>query len=151
MRQRRRRSKRSFLVQATLLVLGCTLTLTFSFFGVFAILSGEMTGIGNRLPFYVLGMAVVFVAIVVYMEEQKAHGRTIIASASSFGVTAFLVFTLGTEGLIYSAENPGSVMTSKQFLYVVAAGMITTGIGYWMLKHWDEVVHNSPRRSRSRS
>lgn len=151
MQRHRKRKQRSFLIQASLLIFGCTFTLTFSFFGVFSIVSSETTGIADRMPFYVIGMATVFVGLVVYLEEHRYDARTILVTSAGLGATAFVVLLLSTEGLFYAASNPGEVMTSKQFPYLIAAGMITTGFGYWILRHWQEVVGNSsptPRRRR---
>lgn len=137
---RRNMTDQTFLARVGALVVGCTAVLTLSFFGIVAILTGDAAGIGTRLPFYALGMAAVFVAAVVGLEQRRREGRAVLAAASLLAVGGGLLLTLGGEGVAYAGRNPEQVLGSGHVLYLVAAGLIATGIGYWGLHHWRDVV-----------
>ena len=122
-------------------ILGSTLVLTTTFIGIIGLLSGGSPDAGTRLPVYVLAMALGFVGVVVVSEQQygaRADGRSVIASASIMALLVFLVVTLSGEGVIFAIQNPEEVVLTELFLYVVAAGLIGTGLGYWGLNHWRE-------------
>ncbi len=140
------RPDRAFVARAVAIVLACTLALTFSFFGLVAIVTGESGAFVSRLPFYVLMTAVAFVGTILFLEEHRHDGRAIITMATVAAVVAFLVVALGAEGVAYAVDRPGEVLTSKLFLYLSAAGMIATGLGYWGLHHWREVLGTSAGR-----
>lgn len=125
--------------RAGALVAVCTLVLTASFVGLVALLSGKAPGISGRLPFYVLGMATAFVGTIVLFETQGHDGRTIIATAGSVALGAFILLTLGGEGAMHVWRNPGQVVASQLLFYFLAAGMIGTGLGYWGVNHWQEL------------
>lgn len=120
------------------LILGCTLLLTASFVGILAVFSGDVTTFKSRIPWYLLIGAAVFVGTIVLLEENGAHGRTILATALLTTVLAFILVSLGVEGFIFTLENPDTVFVSQLVLYLLAAGLIGTGVGYWGLNHWRE-------------
>lgn len=137
---------RTFVARAVVVVLVCTLALTFSFFGLVAIVTGETGAFISRLPFYVLGTAAAFVGTILLLEEHRRDGEAIIVMATVAAAVAFLVLALGVEGVAYAVERPGEVLTSQLFLYLTAAGMIATGLGYWGLHHWRELLGTSAGR-----
>lgn len=117
------------------IVVGCTFALTASFFGAVAIVTGEANGLAGRLPFYVLGAAIVFVVALVVLDDLLVDGVAILQGAGGVGVGAFVFFTLGVEGIAFAVSDPGKVVATQLFLYVVAAGMIASGIGFWAIRH----------------
>jgi hypothetical protein len=144
MAQRRRFDAES-IGRAGALIAGCTLVLTASFLGLVALVSGEAAGLSDRLPAYVLGMATAFVGSVLLAETQGLDGRTVIVGAGGVALAAFVVLTLGGEGLLHAAKNPGALLTSHMLFYFLAAGMIATGLGYWAINHWGELSIRSSK------
>jgi len=118
------------------LIVLCTAVLTLSFFGVIALATGAAAGLEARVPAYALGGAIAFVAGVVWLDQRRYAGRVILAVASGLAVGVFAVLLFGGEGLLYVSQNPEAVLASSGFLYLVAAGFIATGLGYWGVRHW---------------
>lgn len=137
----RRTRDRRFLARVGALIITCTTVLTLAFFGLVALLTGTAADIGTRLPFYVLGMAGVFVATIIGLEERRQEGQVILIAASSTAVIGGIIFTLGGEGIVYAANHPDQALASQQFLYLVAAGLIATGVGFWGINHWREALN----------
>ncbi|MFB6300327.1 MAG: hypothetical protein ABEH65_08720 [Halobacteriales archaeon] len=133
-------SDRQFIHQVGIFVVVCTLVLTFSFFGLLALSTGASADIGARLPFYVFGMAVVFVAGIVGLEQGKYEGREIVIGAASVAIGAFIVLTLGGEGVMLAMRQPGTVFSIQRFLYLLAAGLMATGLGYWAVRNRRKVL-----------
>jgi hypothetical protein len=134
-------------------VVGSTLVLTATFIGVVALVSGGNPRLGTRLPFYVLAMALGFVAWVVASEQRygkRADGRSVLGTAAATSLVVFVVVTLAGEGLVFASDNPGEVVLSELFLYFLAAGLIGTGLGYWGLRHWREFARVRPGGSGAR-
>jgi hypothetical protein len=120
------------------LVAGCTLVLTAAFVGVVALVSGLSPGLNTRLPVYVLVMAGSFVGTLLVVERRRRDGRQIIVTAAGVGTAAFVLVALAGEGLSYAAANPTEVFDPTLILYLLAAGLIGTGLGYWGVRHWRE-------------
>lgn len=120
------------------LIVSCTLLLTSAFVGFIAALSGEVHGFESRLPWYLVGAAVVFVGTIVLLEVNDATGRTIIVSALVVGGFAFVLLFLAVEGFVFTLEHPGAVLDTRLILYFFAAALVATGLGYWGLRHWRE-------------
>lgn len=136
---RARQFDQEALARAGALVAGCTLVLTASFVGLVALVSGAAVGVVDRLPLYVLGMATAFVgAIVVFEMENEAGGRVLVI-AGTLAVGTFLVTLLSGEGIVHALRYPGQVLASQLLLYLLAAGMIATGLGYWVVQHWQDL------------
>lgn len=133
----------AFLLRSVPLIVACTVILTFSFFGIVALTTGQTSGVAERLPFYAFGMAAVFVATIVFLDHRGFDGRAIIVAAFGSGVVSLVLLSLGGEGVVYVVNNPDRVTQSHQFMYLVAAGLMTTGIGYWVLRHWQDLVDSS--------
>jgi hypothetical protein len=132
---------RQRVARVAVLVGACTVVLTASFVGVLALLSGDSGSLGRRLPLYVLVMAVVFVAVILRVEDGRrggADGSSVLRSAAALSMTAFVLVTLSGEGMAYALRYPGRVLASELLLYFLAAGLIGTGLGYWGLNHWRE-------------
>ena len=133
----------AFLIHSVPVIVFCTVVLTFSFFGIVALTTGQTTGVAERLPFYAFGMAAVFVATIVFLDQKDFDGRAIIVAAFGSGVVSLVLLSLGGEGIVYVWNNADTVTQSHRFMYLVAAGLMTTGIGYWVLRHWQDLVDSS--------
>jgi hypothetical protein len=136
--------------RAVLAVGASTVVLTACFVGVLALVSGEITGFGDRLPLYAVAMGAAFVAALLRTERRygpdapgdteggRFDGAAILTTAVGVAVAAVLVVSLAGEGVVYAMSSPEAVVTSTLFLYFVAAGLIATGLGYWGVRHWRE-------------
>ncbi|WP_424003327.1 hypothetical protein ACOZ4I_04155 [Haloarcula salina] len=137
-------SRREFLRRVVLVIGGCTIGLTAAFVGVLAVLSGEIQSVSSRVPWYLVGGALLFVATIVLLDENDADGRTIIVSALVVSVVGFGLLTLAVEGIRFAIMRPELVFVSQLVLYLFAAGLIGTGVGYWALRHWREFSTAGP-------
>ncbi len=120
------------------LIVISTLLLTAGFVGFIAVLQGDVTDFDSRLPWYLLGAAIVFVGTIVLLEVNGADGRTIILSATVVGVLSFILLFLATEGLVFTIDNRSILSDTRLILYFFAAALVATGVGYWGLRHWRE-------------
>lgn len=117
----------------------CTLVLTAAFLGAVALVTGEATGAGTRLPLYVLVAAGAFVGGVVLIEESRHGGRTTLAAAGTIGVVAFALVGLAAEGALFAASDPSTALGSQLVFYLLATALVGTGLGYWAVHHWGTV------------
>ena len=140
-----RQWNREALARAGAFVVASTVALTASFLGVVGLLTGEVTGLNTRLPFYVLVMALAFVAAVVTFEEGYREASQILLLAVLVAGVSFLLATFGGEGVAFLLQNPQEVVASQLLFYILAAGLIGTGIGYWTLNHWSELTWTGSR------
>lgn len=127
-------------MQAALFVVVCTLALTASFLGLVGLVTAAVEGISNRLPFYVLAMAIAFVGSILALEGEFDSGRDVLEVAALAALVTCIVVTLSGEGVAYSLQRPEKVFSSQFVFYFLAAGLIGTGLGYWGLHHWEEYV-----------
>ncbi|MFB6070793.1 MAG: hypothetical protein ABEJ76_07195 [Halanaeroarchaeum sp.] len=119
-------------------ILASTVLLTSSFLGVLAVITAKTAGFSNRFPFYVLLMALGFVAALFLLERPDFQGTQILVATLGLTVTIFLVVTLAGEGLTYAYRYPEEVFVSNLILYLVAAGLIGSGLAFWSVRHWRE-------------
>lgn len=115
-----------------------SILLTACFVGVLGLLSGELTDTNSRLPVYFLGMAVVFVVAMFGLIRYDADGVTAMVGSIGISILGLLLFGLAGEGLVYGIQYPGRVFGSTLLVYFLAAGLIGTGLGYWLLAFWRE-------------
>lgn len=120
-------------------VVGSTLTLSASFFGVVALATGQADGALNRMPYYILAAAAAFVAALVLLEEWRLDAGTVMRAAGTVALAAFLLVGLGVEGFWYVVQYPEAVVSSQLFVYVLSAGMMATGLGFWTARHYREL------------
>jgi len=120
-------------------VVGSTLTLSASFFGVVAMATGEAGGALGRMPYYILATAAAFVGALVLLEEWRLDGETVLRVSASVAATAFLLVGLSVEGIVFVLRYPDAVVSSQLFIYVLSAGMMATGIGFWTARHYREL------------
>lgn len=120
-------------------VVGSTLTLSASFFGVVAMATGEAGGALGRMPYYILATAAAFVGALVLLEEWRLDGETVLRVSAGVAAAAFLLVGLSVEGVVFVLRYPDAVVSSQLFVYVLSAGMMATGIGFWTARHYREL------------
>lgn len=121
-------------------IVAATAALTLAFFGVVALVTGAAPGFVDRFPVYVLVAAAGFVVAIVGLEGRRLAGRQVLASAAAAGVGVLIALSLCGEGAVYAATNPDRALGSRRLLYLVAAGLAATGLGYWLVRYWREVA-----------
>lgn len=127
------------------LVTAGTTVLTASLIGVLALVTGSATGVLDRAPVYAVLTAASFVVSVVLQEEVGiGTGRTIPAAAAMAGAS-LMILGLSIEGLVYAITNPGQIVASRTLLYLLSAGMIGTGVGYWAFRNWHALRRGTRR------
>lgn len=127
------------LVQAGVFIALSTLALTASFLGLVGLLTGSVTGIENRLPYYVLGLALAFVGAIVAFEREYHDGSVVIRLAAIAAACTFLLVVLAGEGVAFLVQQPETVVSSQSLFYFLAAGLIGTGLGYVGMRHWEDL------------
>lgn len=133
-----RSSGRGFVGRAVLVIGVSTFVLTTAFLGVLSLMTGGVVEVGTRLPFYLVVAGAVFVGTVVLLEEHGAEAEVILLTAVITGVLALAAVSLGVEGVMFAVDNPERVFVSQLVLYLIAAGLIGTGLAYWGINHWRE-------------
>ncbi len=134
-----RRWGKATLARAGAFVAVSTVALTAAFLGIVGLLTGSVTGITERLPFYVLVTALAFVGAIVLLEESRNEALQVLVIAGVGGLFTFLLVTFGGEGVTFLLQNREEVVASQLLFYILAAGLIGTGLGYWALNHWPEL------------
>lgn len=124
------------------LIAASTLLVTSSLIGVLALTQGLVDGIGGRVPYYVLATALVFVALVVGLELNLEDGSRIITTSVVVAAVSLVVISLSVEGLIFGWEFT-DLLLSNLLPYFLAAGLISTGLIIWAVRHWREFVHQA--------
>jgi len=137
---------RGVLARTGALVGVCTVALTAAFVGIAAIVTGDAVGVISRLQFYILAGAVAFVSGLLVLEESRHRGRTVLVGATATGIAGFLLIGLGSEGVLYALAEPATVLSSSLFVYLVAAALIASGVGYWSVRNWRLVDRRMPDR-----
>lgn len=122
-------------------IAGSTILLTASFLGILALLTNQASGFSDRFPFYVLLMAIGFVAALFLLERPTLEGTQILVATLGLTVTIFVVVTLAGEGLFYAMENSGDVFDANLIVYLVAAALIGSGLAFWSVRHWREYAN----------
>lgn len=124
------------------LIAGSTLLVTSSLVGILALTEGLVGGLGGRIPYYVLAAAVVFVGLLVALELEFDDGARIITTSVVVAVVALVAISLSIEGLLFGLQYPDRLF-SNLLPYFLAAGLISTGLIIWALRHWREFVHQT--------
>ena len=134
------RVEAEMLPRAAVLVGVSTAIVTAAFIGVVALATGEATNVTDRLPFYVLVMAVVVTAFVFLIDARANDGGTVIISSIGVAMLGFLLVMLAGEGVVFLVNKPDQLLASQLIVYLVSAGLVCTGLAYWGLRHWREFV-----------
>lgn len=127
---------RARLHRAGALVAISTMVLTAGFVGFVGLVTGAITGTVARLPLYVLSMAVAFVTAVIYYEESGQFHIRSLRSATGVALVALLLVGFGSEGVVYALTTPSDVLGTRLFAYLLSAGLIGSGFGYWGWRNW---------------
>jgi hypothetical protein len=130
--------RKGFRVSAIIFL--CTCALTLDFLGILSLIDSIPSGVGDRIPFYLLAGAVGFVTALFYLEGEFTEGKQTILPALGIGVLVVAAVGLGVEGLLFAIRSPEKVLTENLLVYILSAGVISTGLGYWILQHWREFV-----------
>jgi len=121
------------------LIAASTLLVTSSLVGILALTEGLVGGLGARVPYYVLAAAVVFVVLLVVLEMRLEDGSRIITSSVVVSLVALVAISLSIEGILFGVQFPDRLF-SNLLPYFLAAGLISTGLIIWALRHWREFV-----------
>jgi hypothetical protein len=124
-----------FVAQVGLLVVVSTAMFTLGFFGLLALVTGETPQVGLRIPVYAFGGAATFVGAIVGLDQLRRDGTEVLAAAGGLSVVAFGILLLGGEGALYVTRNAGALVESRLFLYLLAAGLVSSGLAYWGVRH----------------
>ena len=139
-------SNRPVLARVGMLVVASSLALTLAFFGLLALVTGSAVGLSGRVPFYVLAAAVTFAAALFGLDRHHWDGRDLLFFSIVISLAAFVMVTLGLEGVVFAVENPGESLASRRFIYLLSVALVATGLGYWTTCHW-AAISRSIRRS----
>ncbi|MFB6113921.1 MAG: hypothetical protein ABEJ58_07445 [Halodesulfurarchaeum sp.] len=115
-----------------------TLILTAAFLGAVSFIVGGVPGFRSRFPYYVLVMALGFVAALFLLERPRIDGNQVLMATLGLTVTVFLIVTLAGEGIAFALTYPQMVFVADFILYLLAAGLIGSGLAYWAIRHWRE-------------
>jgi hypothetical protein len=124
-----------FVAQVGLLIVVSTAMFALGFFGLLALVAGETPQLGLRIPVYAFGGAVTFVGGIVALDQLRQEGTEVLVAAGGLSVAAFGILLLGGEGVLYVTRNAEALVESRLFLYLLAAGLVSTGLAYWGLRH----------------
>lgn len=122
-----------------------SLLLTAAFLGLVGLISGAPLDVSSRLPAYSLVMGIVFVVAILRLDSPNREGMMVLVSTSGIAVLAFVLVSLGTEGVMYTLVRPDEVLTSNLIFYFAAAGLVCTGVVLWTLHHWREFATKNSR------
>ena len=128
-----------FFARVGLLIVVSTGVFTLGFFGILALVTGQTPRIGLRVPVYAFGGAATFVGSIVGLDQLRRNGTEILTTATGLAVVAFGILLLGGEGVLYVMRNAGELVESRLFLYLIAAGLVSTGLGYWGVRYRDSL------------
>jgi hypothetical protein len=128
-----------FVVRVGLPIVVSTAVFTLGFFGVLALVTGQTPRLELRVPVYVFGGAVTFVGAIVGLDQLRRDGVGILTTAAGLSVVGFGILLLGGEGALYVTRNTGELVESRLFLYLIAAGLVSTGLAYWGVRYRDSL------------
>lgn len=130
---------RVFLRGMSLIILS-TVILTSAFVGIVAFLSGDITGLDSRLPYYTVFLGMSFVLMITLLESHETRGKDILVTAILVSLLSTLITILAVEGIFFAVRFPERVFVSQLVVYFVGASLVAIGLGYWGLNHWREFV-----------
>lgn len=115
-----------------------TILLTAGLIGVVGLLSGGVTGLGGRIPYYVLATAIAFLVSLIKLDDESLEGTSILIATSGLSIASGVLFGLAVEGIRYGVLFPGRLVASHLIVYFLSAALICTGLGMWSVHHWRE-------------
>lgn len=126
------------------LIVGSTAILTAAFVGILGLVTGEVTDIGARLPFYAVLGGLLFVASVIALTRLNSPAHTVVIGSTGITAVGFTFIFLDGEGILFAVNNPDTVFSSQLVWYLFTAGLIATGLAYWLVNYWRELFGDSP-------
>jgi len=133
-------TNRPVLARAGAFVATSTVALTLALFGLLAFVGGNPAGLPSRVPYYVLGGAVAFAAALVTLDRRDRDGRNLLAIAVCAAGGTFVFLLLAVEGITFAVVRPEQALGFQRVLYLLAAALFATGLEYWALNHWQELL-----------
>lgn len=137
------RFDRRYLVRAVTLVVVSTLVLTAALVGMLAFAEGGTAGVGERFPWYLLAMGIAFVSAIFLFVNHEADAQTVLVGSSGLGILTLLFTLLCAEGVMYAVTSPDRVFGSQLLVYLLAAGLIATGLTIWIVQYWRTLTHKA--------
>lgn len=128
-----------FVAQVGLPIVVSTTVFTLGFFGILALATGQTPRLGLRVPVYAFGGATTFVGAIVGLDQLRREGTDVLTTAAGLAIGAFGVLLLGGEGALYATRNAGKLVETRLFLYLIAAGLVSTGLTYWSVRYRDSL------------
>ena len=134
--------REQYFFRTGLLVGLSTLVLTAAFVGILALLRGAVAGFDARVPWYLVVSALVFTVTILFLERHDSDGQVIITTALVVTLVSLITVTLSYEGVLFAVYYPEDIFVSQLVLYFLAASLLSSGLGYWGLKHWREFTES---------
>lgn len=128
-------------VRAGLFVVVSTAVLTASVLGIVGHATGRVSGVTGRIPYYVLLVAVSFVVAIIAFESLVGRASEVLAGTLVATGIALVLVVLAGEGVVYLFQHTRAVLSSTLLIYILAAGLVGTGLCYWALQHWAELAN----------
>ena len=114
-----------------------TLVFTLAAVGLVGLINGQNTGSDERLGFYVLFSSVVFIVTIYSIEKTKRkNAMDIMKVVIAITIFGFVLVSLSGEGLVRIVQGTG--YTLQTYLYLVTGGLLCSGVGWWVIRHWKE-------------
>lgn len=126
------------LLRVVVPILASTVVLTAAFLGALSLLYQSVPGFQNRFPLYVFLMALGFVTALFLLERPRIDGSQVLMATIGLTVTVFIIVTLAGEGFMFAWTYPAEVFQPDFILYLLAAGLIGSGLAFWTIRHWRE-------------
>ncbi|WP_136718495.1 hypothetical protein [Halorientalis salina] len=79
--------------------------------------------------------------------RYEADGTTAMFGAVGISLVGLVLISLTVEGVIYAFRFPGRVFGSELLVYFLAAGLIGTALGYWLLNFWRDFTADHPEKA----
>ena len=130
----------SFITKIEYILFISSLLITVCLFGLVSLLIGPQDGLFSRMPFYVFGTSISFVAAIIFYDGLLKTGQSSIRSAFLMGFITFIFLVLFGEGIISILVNYSLVLTAKNLFYLPSMGIFLTGIGYWVIQHKSNLI-----------
>tara|TARA_B110000263_G_C15177284_1_gene449868 strand:+ start:321 stop:767 length:447 start_codon:yes stop_codon:yes gene_type:complete len=122
----------------------CSLTLLICLLGLLSLLLFRPVDIFSRIPLYVLGTSISFVASIIYLDGittiSTKTGLESIKKSLIISILTFIFLLLLGEGLIYILVSPDHALTSQNIFYFSSISLLLTGSSYWVMRHKSELL-----------
>ena len=124
-------------------VLICTIVLLTVFVGVEAVITG-VSGFSERVPIYVLMMALTFFGAIIAFEAELDGGPASLFWACGAAIGTFGLIVLAGEGTAFLIRNLTGLVLIEIAFYVLGAVLAGSAVGYWAVQHWETLSATGP-------